>query len=174
LALEMPFFTHSTAVLLLLLGIALLAGAGALVHFASLRAGRSLDDVDLEGIPLRSFSGGLRWPLPARLGVTNTSPMLVGLELFEWGVRMRARWSWLRPFVPTWCARFEEISAAEYVRRGLRLSKRGSEGVRFRAPLTGTPLIFWTSSASSLLDALEAHDVAVLRRATALRFWTNG
>jgi len=97
----------------------------------------------------------------------------VGLELFEWGVRIEARWKWLRPLVPLWCARYEEILVAEHARRGTRMSKRLTDGVRLRASLAGAPLIFWTSGCASLLDALEAHGVAVVRRSTPTRVWTN-
>ena len=170
----MPFVTHNLSLLLSLLAIALLVGATALLHFASQRASRHLPGVDLEDGPLQSFRGGLRWPLPAGLGATNTPPVLVGLELFEWGVRIAARWAWLAPFVPCWNARYEEIWIAEHVKRGaLKLSKRGSEGVRFRAGVPGTPLVFWSSASSTLLDFLEGHGVAVLRSAGFTRLWTN-
>jgi hypothetical protein len=169
----MPFVSHDLPLLLALLAIALLLGAAALTHFASLRASRVLDDVDLEDGPLQSFRGGLRWPLPSGLGATNTPPVLVGLELFEWGVSIGARWSWLKPFVPSWNARYEELWIAEHVRRGLKLSKRGSEGVRLRAALPGAPLIFWSSGSTAVLDFLESHGVAVVRKPGVTRLWSN-
>jgi hypothetical protein len=173
LALTMPFVTHDITLLVVLLAALLLLAAVAIVHFASRRASRSLPDVDLEDGPLQSFHGGLRWALPAGLGATSTPPVLVGLELFDWGVRIDGRWSWLGPFVPTWSVRYEEIWAAEHVRRALKLSKRKSEGVRLRAPVAGPPMIFWSSNSTLLLDSLERHGVAVVRRAAALRLWTN-
>jgi len=169
----MPFFTHNLVVLAALLAAVLLVGAAAVVHSAAGRANRILGDVDTEDGPLQTFKGGLRWPLPAGLGSTNTPPVLVGLELFDWGLRIGARWSWLGPFVPSWCARYEELWAVEHVRRSLRMSKRGSQGVRIRAPLPGTPLIFWTSASAALLDALESRGVAVVRVVTTPRFWSN-
>jgi hypothetical protein len=173
LALEMPFFTHDITVLLVLLAVLLLLAAVAIVHFASRRASRALDDVDLDDGPLQSFHGGLRWALPAHLGATSTPPVLVSLELFEWGVRIDARWSFLRPFVPSWFVTYEEVSAAEHIRRSLKLSRRKSEGVRLRAPSAGAPMIFWSSSSTLLLDSLEAHGVVIVRRAVAPRLWTN-
>ncbi len=169
----MSFVTDDIVLLLLSLAIVLLIGAVVLVHFASRRASRVLRDVESEQTPIQSFRGGLRWPLPAGLGATNTPPVLVGLQLFEWGVLIDARWSWLRPFVPSWFARYDEIWAAELVRRGPGLSKRRSEGVRFRGHLTGAPLIFWTSASSSLLELLAERGVAVVRAATTARVWTN-
>ena len=169
----MASVTHDITLLLLILAIVLLLAAVLLLHSAARRAGRALPEVDPEEGPLQSFRGGLRWPMPKGLGSTNTPPVLVGLELFEWGVRIGARWSWMRPFVPSWSARYEELRAAEHVRRGLRISNRGSDGVRLRAPLPGAPLIFWSSASGLLLDSLEAHGVAVVRRAAVLRLWTN-
>jgi len=169
----MPFVTHDITLLLLILAFLLLLTAVFLVHSAAGRASRALPDVDVEDGPLQNFRGGLRWPMPKGLGSTNTPPVLVGLEFFEWGVRIEARWTWMRPFVPSWSARYEELRAAEHVRRGLRISKRGSDGVRLRAPLPGAPLIFWSSASSLLLDSLESHGVAVVRRAAVLRLWTN-
>jgi hypothetical protein len=169
----MSFFTGDTYLLVVLLAIALLIASAALMNFASRRATRTLDDVNLEAGPLQSFKGGLRWPLPAHLGTTNTPPVLVSLELFEWGVRIQARWPWLRAFVPLWCARYEEILIAEHAHRGMQISKRGSDGVRFRARVAGAPLIFWTSRTRLLLDALESHGVAVIRGRTTARVWTN-
>ena len=160
--------------LIVLVAIALLIADVALMNFASRRATRTLDNVDFEEGPLQSFKGGLRWPLPAHLGTTNTPPVLVSLELFEWGVRIGARRPWLRAFVPLWCARYEEIILAEHARRGMRISRRGTDGVRFRASVAGAPVIFWTSRSGSLLDSLEAHGVAVNRRSTTTRVWTNG
>jgi hypothetical protein len=169
----MSFVTNDIALLVVSLAIVLLVGAVALVHVASRRASRVLGDVASGQAPLQSFRGGLRWPLPAGLGATNTPPVLVGLQLFEWGLRIDARWSWLKPFVPSWFARYDEIWAAELVRRGPSLSKRRSEGVRFRGHLSGAPLIFWTSSSGSLLELLEQRGVAVVRAATTARVWTN-
>jgi len=165
--------THNVVLLVFLLAIALLIGDLALLNFGSRRASRALPDVDLKAGPLQSLQGGLRWPLPSGLGATNTPPVLVELELFDWGVRIRARWAWLRPFVPSWCARYEEIVVAEHVKRGRRISKRGSEGIRLRGRLAGMPVIFWTSRSALLLDLLESRHVAVLRNTTAPRLWTN-
>jgi len=169
----MSVLAHNLPLLLLLAAIALLIVAVALVRFAARGASRTLRGIDCNGGPLQSFRGGLRWPLPAGLGATNTPPVLVGLDLFDWGVRIGARWPVLTPFVPTWSARYEEIQVAEYVRRGTSMSKRRSEGVRLRAAVTGTPLIFWTSGAGILLESLEGRGVATVRSVTPMRLWTN-
>jgi hypothetical protein len=169
----MSSLSDDVSLLIVLLAVVLLIADVALMAFAARRATRTLDDVDFQVDPLQSFKGGLRWPLPAHLGTTNTAPVLVGLDLFEWGIRIEARWPWLRPFVPLWCARYEEIVVAERARRGMRMSKRGSDGVRFRANLVGAPVIFWMSGSGMLLDSLEAHGVAVVRTSTVTRVWTN-
>ncbi|MGD1012611.1 MAG: hypothetical protein ABR925_08795 [Acidimicrobiales bacterium] len=156
-----------------LLVVALLLAAALLLNLGSRRATRVLDDVDLgEGQPLR-IRGGLRWPLPGALGTTNTPPVLVELELFDKGIRVAPRWAWVRPFSPSWGARYDEIIVAEHARRGLRISKVGSVGVRFRIAAAGQPMIFLTTNPNRVLDALEAHDVAVKRDATVIHLWSN-
>jgi hypothetical protein len=160
--------------LLVLLAALLLVVAIVLLIFSSRHATRQLTDVDLGDGPLEQFRGGLRWPLPAGLGATNTPPVLVGLELFDWGVRIGARWGWLRPFVPTWFARYEEIRAVEHVKRtALRMSRRNAEGVCLRAAVRGAPLIFWTSATAALLDLFEERGVVVVRSPRGPRLWSN-
>jgi len=173
LAREMSFFTGEASLLLGLLVVALLVAAAVVLNFGSRRATRVLEDVDLSDGPIGSFMGGLRWPLPAGLGTTNMPPTLVALELYPWGLRISARWSWLRPFMPAWHVRYEEIHFAEHPRRHQRLSKRACDGVRFRASVPGAPIIFWTSNWSVLLDLLEARGVAAVRTPTVTRIWTN-
>jgi len=153
--------------------LALIAVAAALLVYGARRATRLPGVVEPEAEVLASFVGGLRWPLPAGFGTTNAPPVLVGLEMYAWGLRIGARWTWLSPFVPTWQARFEEIRIAEHARRGLRVSKRGSQGVRFRLSSGGAPMIFWTSNWFGLLDLLEEHGVEVVRRPTMTKLWTN-
>ena len=79
----------------------------------------------------------------------------------------------MRPFVPSWSARYEELRAAEHVRRALRFSSADPTAFVSEPPLPGAPLIFWSSASSLLLDSLEAHGVVVVRRAAVLRLWTN-
>jgi hypothetical protein len=129
--------------------------------------------VDVEDSLIDSFVGALRWALPRRLGTTTMPGVLVGIELYPWGLRMGARWPILVPFMPSWYARYEEITAAEHARRGLRVAKRGSHGVRFRTGIGDDPVIFWTSSWASLLDELEGHGVPVVRQATSTAIWSN-
>jgi len=170
---QMTSFAASPDLWLGLGALALLAVAAALLVLSARRVTRVLEEVEVEDGLLRSFAGGLRWSLPAGLGTSNAPPVLVGLELYPWGLRIGARWSWLAPFVPRWYVRYEEILLAEHAHRAVRVSRRGADGVRLRAPLAGGPMIFWTSNWSRLLDLLEARDVAVARRATPTGFWSN-
>lgn len=153
--------------------LALIALAAAMLVFGARRATRLADIAEPEGELVASFVGGLRWPLPAGFGTTNAPPVLVGLEMYARGLRIRARWSFLYPFVPTWQVRFEEIRVAEHARRGLRVSKRGSHGVRLRLAVGGAPMIFWTSNWFGLLGLLEEHGVEVVRRPTMTKVWSN-
>ena len=163
----------SFSLLLALGALALIAVAAALLVFGARRATRDGVPAEPEAELIARFFGGLRWSLPAGFGTTNAPPVLVGLEMYSSGLRIGARWTWLSPFVPTWQARFEEIGIAEHARRGLRVSKRGSQGVRIRLSAGGAPVIFWTSSWSGLLDLLEERGVEVARRPTSTRLWSN-
>lgn len=165
--------TGGYSLLLGLIILALLVLAGVLLAVGSRRQARVIGDVDTEDGLINSFSGGLRWPLPAGMGATNVPPTLVGLELYPWGLRISARWAWLRAFVPTWYVRYEELIAAEHSSRHKLVSRRASQGVRLRALVNGAPMIFWTSNWSFLLDALEERGVNVSRSTSAVRFWSN-
>jgi hypothetical protein len=166
-------FTDGVSLLLALFAVLLLVAAGVVLNFASRRGTRVLDEVDVSDGLIDSYAGGLRWPLPAGLGTTNMPPVLVGLELYPWGLRIGARWSFLYPFMPAWYARYEEIVVAEHAKRGMRLSKTGSHGVRLRSQVNGAPVIFWTSNWNGLLDTLEAQGVSVVRQAMPTRAWSN-
>lgn len=169
----LEMFTDGLPLLLGSLAIVLFLAAGVILNLASRRATRVLEDVDVSDGLIDSYVGGLRWPLPAGLGTTNMPPVLVGLELYPWGLRIGARWSFLYPFMPVWYARYDELLVAEHAKRGLRISKRASDGVRLRAHVAGAPVIFWTSNWSGLLDTLEAQGVTVVRRATPTGAWSN-
>jgi hypothetical protein len=152
-------------------GVSVLAIA--ILYFCSRQRARVADDVDVDDDLIVSFVGGLRWALPKGLGTTTMPGVLVGLALYPWGLRLGARWRVLAPFVPSWCVRYEEITAAEHARRGLRIAKRGSHGVRFRTGVGDDPVIFWTSNWSRLLDDLEGYGVPVVRQATSTAVWSN-
>lgn len=169
----MPFFTHDVYVLGALLVAAFVLVAVLLLNFGSHRAARVLDGVDFGDGPLLRIRGGLRWSLPGALGTTNTPAVLVELEMFEKGIRVSPRWAWVRPFCPSWNASYDEIIVAEHAKRGLRIARVGSVGVRFRIAAAGQPMIFLTTSPSGLLDALEAHGVAVKREVTVIHLWNN-
>ena len=156
----------SLAVVLLLLVVPAL-------NFVSRKTTRVLDDVEVSDGLLDSYVGGLRWQLPWHLGTASMPPVLVGLELYPWGLRIGARWAVLHPFMPAWYARYEEIEVAEHARRAMQVSRRFAHGVRFRTTIGGAPVIFWTSGFALLLDSLEAQGVKVVRRATPTGAWSN-
>ncbi|MGA2527848.1 MAG: hypothetical protein ABSG36_01650 [Acidimicrobiales bacterium] len=169
----MSDFGGSLSWLLGLIVLVLLALTGALLNLGARGASRVLGELEVDDGLVEKLAGGLRWPLPGGLGTTNMPPVLVSLELYPWGLRVAARWRLLGLFMPTWYVRYEEILLAEHAHRAVRVSRRGADGVRLRAPLAGGPMIFWTSNWSRLLDLLEARDVAVARRATPTGFWSN-
>ncbi len=140
----------------------------------SRHASRLLEDEQEGADPVAHFRGGLRWPLGGWLGTTTTPAALVNLDLYEWGVRVAATRPAVRALSPTWSATYDELWAAEIVRRPGRRHRRREAGVRLRGDLPGSPLVFLTSRASALADALEARGVTVVREPVTLRSWSNG
>jgi hypothetical protein len=146
---------HLVIVLVVLL---VLLGAGGLILWNRLAAtcARRLDVPagDLED----RFYGGVmcRWVM--------TSGVLVRLEFFEWGLRIRgmliSRW-----IVPTWEARYEELAIAELVslpasRIAVCFRLRGGEA---------NPMAFLSERSLSILPHLEKHGVPVNRSVTKIR-----
>jgi hypothetical protein len=166
-------FGGSLSWLLGLIVLVLVVLTGVLLNLGARSATRVIAEHEVGDGLVDKFVGGLRWPLPGGLGTTNMPPVLVSLELYPWGLAITARWHFLGLFMPTWYVRYEEIVLAEHAHRAMRVSRRGADGVRLRAPLAGGPVIFWTSNWARLLDLLEARDVAIVRRATPTGFWSN-
>jgi hypothetical protein len=166
------FSSEADLALVLAAGVLLVAALG-LMFFGARKATRVVKGLEAGQDPPRRFPGGVRWPLPAGLGTTNTSPAFAALDMYPSGLCIKPRWVWLGPFVPSWGALYDEIVLAEHVRRTLRLSAIGSEGVRLQVADQAEPMIFWTSGTDLLLDELEAHGVGVVRDVNPVRFWTN-
>lgn len=93
-----------------------------------------------------------------------TSGLLVKLELFEWGVRLRgipiSRW-----LVPTWEARYDELAIAELVALP---SSRIAVCFRLRGG-DPNPIAFLSDYSSAILPALQKHGVPVNRSVTQIR-----
>lgn len=111
-----------------------------------------------DGEPERLFRGGI-------LGKhIVTSGTLVRLEFYDWGVRLRgtaiSRW-----VVPTWEARYEELSV---VRRVALPASRLAVWLRVR----GKPecsIAFLSDVTGQILPVLEGHGVQVDRAVTQIR-----
>jgi hypothetical protein len=110
-----------------------------------------------EGEYERVFHGGVM----ARHIIT--SGLLVRLELYEWGVRLRgmviSRW-----VIPTWEARYDELAIAELValpasRIGIWFRLRGQRG----------GIAFLSDHNLQILPLLERHGVQVNRSVTTIR-----
>jgi hypothetical protein len=93
-----------------------------------------------------------------------TSGLLVKLELFEWGVRLRgipiSRW-----IVPTWEAKYEELAIAELVALP---TSRIAVCFRLRGGDPST-IAFLSDYSSAILPALQRHGVPVNRSVTQIR-----
>jgi hypothetical protein len=80
--------------------------------------------------------------------VTTTNG-LVRLEFFGWGIRVRgkllARW-----LLPTWEARFEDLSSARPLSAPL-----GNKGVYFTARTVPDRIVFWTRHGNKIVARLE-------------------
>jgi hypothetical protein len=92
-----------------------------------------------------------------------TSGSLARLEFFDWGVRLRgtviSRW-----VVPTWEARYEEISIAELV-----ALPHSRIAVWFRLRRDPATIAFMCDRTSQILPLLEKHGVPVNRSVTMIK-----
>ena len=127
----------------------------------------------VDGSGVTTFRGGLRWPLPGRLGTTTTSRSLVDLELHDWGIQIRARSRLVRWYSPEWSATYDELWAAEMVCRGGRRRRSRPVGIRFRGDLVGAPMIFLSYRAPQIADDLAEHGVVVVRELSKMALWSN-
>jgi hypothetical protein len=92
-----------------------------------------------------------------------TSGSLARLELFDWGIRLRgipiSRW-----IVPTWEARYDEMSIAELV-----ALPQSRIAVWFRLRGDPSTIAFLCDRSSQILPVLEKHGVPVNRAVTMIR-----
>jgi hypothetical protein len=92
-----------------------------------------------------------------------TSGSLAQLELFDWGIRLRgipiSRW-----IVPTWEARYDEMSIAELV-----ALPQSRIAVWFRLRGDPSTIAFLCDRSSQILPVLEKHGVPVNRAVTMIR-----
>jgi hypothetical protein len=109
------------------------------------------------GPPDRTFVGGLWsetmsaiWPL-------------VRLELFGWGIGLRASTRGLGWLIPAWTARYEELTGAQLVRVPV-----ASRGVCFHTVTAAGLIVFWSRRGTDILDHLQVHGVPVDRSVSQL------
>ena len=92
-----------------------------------------------------------------------TSGSLARLDLFDWGIRLRgipiSRW-----IVPTWEARYDEMSIAELV-----ALPQSRIAVWFRLRGDSSTIAFLCDRTSQILPVLEKHGVPVNRAVTKIR-----
>jgi len=136
--------------------LALLCVSGVAIWARLAAANRRIIDTP-DGEHQRVFHGGVM----ARHIIT--SGLLVRLELYDWGVRLRgmaiSRW-----VVPTWEARYDELAIAELValptsRNGIWFRLRGQRG----------GIAFLSDHNLEILPLLERHGVPVNRSVTTIR-----
>lgn len=116
------------------------------------RRDANLDDTVL----LHSFVGGMRY---GYTGFANWTRGWVTLDIYQSGLELRPRYTFLRFLVPVWRARYDEISEVRWMGRstpdssivmGLFVMVRG---VRFTMT-DGDYVIFWCNERDQVLDAL--------------------
>jgi hypothetical protein len=92
-----------------------------------------------------------------------TSGSLARLEFYDWGIRLRgipiSRW-----IIPTWEARYEEMSIAELV-----ALPQSRIAVWFRLRGDSATIAFLCERSSQILPVLEKHGVPVNRAVTRIR-----
>ena len=118
--------------------------------------GAYMEDPTDDGVrhaPLRSFIGGQG----SRL--RNVGWPLARMDLYSDMIRLRPIARFLRVLVPTWEARFEEISEV----RAIGKVDFFTTGVRFRTNRPRDFAVFWTFQRPDVLNSLEAVGLAVKR-----------
>jgi hypothetical protein len=82
-----------------------------------------------------------------RLGVFNATIPLVRLELFQNGFRLSSTLKFLCRVIPTWEARFDELSQVQAIGR----VPIWNEGIRFGVHNERDRPIFWSTRRESIL-----------------------
>lgn len=112
---------------------------------------------------MKSFVGGMRY---GYTGFANWSRGLVTMDIYQSGLELRPRYSFLRFLVPIWRARYDEISEVRWMGRstpdstivtGLLVMVRG---VRFTTT-DGDYVIFWCTERDQVLDALARRGLTI-------------
>jgi hypothetical protein len=134
---------------------ALVCGAIVFVQFRRIAA-RSTRNIGTSDVP--TFVGGLR------TRTMRASFGLVRLEFFDWGIRLEGRSGFLSSALPTWEARYQELTKAQLVTVPF-----ATKGVRLFADGVPDPVVFSTPAGALILDRLQAQGVPVDRSLT--RLW---
>ncbi len=126
--------------------------------------------------PERTFIGGVRAPLWGfnLVGGWNATVPFARLSLFAEGLRLGSSLPFL-PLkflvpVPTWEARYEELSEVSAVGN----ISGFTTGVRFRATRASEWIVFWTLDRPNVLQALAARGVAVTTTPVRFRYFDPG
>lgn len=106
-----------------------------------------------EKTPTHSFVGG------RRTGLLNATWPLVRMDLYGDGIRFRPSARFLHALIPTWEARFDEITEV----RAVGNTDFFATGIRFRTNRPADFAVFWTFHRSEVLDALEESGLKVIR-----------
>ncbi len=126
-----------------------------------------------------SYLGGMRGPhwyttLPlvgrVRLFGSNASWPLARLEILPTGIRMRPSTRLLRPWVPQWEVRFDEIREVQAVGRIWWVST----GIRIRTESYEDWIVFWTVNRTHVLSSIAAFGVTVSRTPKRFYFFSPG
>ena len=126
--------------------------------------GRSAHDLGDEPGAEREFVGGVR------RGSWNATWPLARLFLFSKGFRIEASFRVLP--VPTWEARYDELTAVQAVGK----IPLFSTGVCFRAGDAKDWIVFWTMERPTVMEAFASRGVVVSTKPTRLgyRMWFGG
>jgi hypothetical protein len=125
-----------------------------------------------ESTPLQTFRGGFRH------GISQATPPLITLAIYESGIELRSTFRWLSIF-PPWRARYEDLSVIEAVGRpdadGTDSARAPAQvrGIRFVGK-SGGYMIFWCDNRDEVLAALAPHPVRMTYEAKRLRWFRPG
>lgn len=111
-----------------------------------------------------SFRGGMRYGMT---GIANWTAPQVTLDIYEQGLELRPTYRFLRFLVPTWRARYDEISAVRWLGRATPDSSASGpimvRGVKFDTT-DGDWVIFWCRDRDHVLHILAQHGLNIVDR----------
>lgn len=153
-----------------------MSGAKRITGSAFVRLGSAFvrRDANLDrAVLIASFCGGMRW---GRSLLANCGSPLVTLCIYQSGLELGPTLPWLAP-VPTWRARFDEISAVRPVGRGQDSGSAmeivSPKGIMLTTT-DGSFAVFWCIRREQVLEFLAGRGLKIETKGKRLNFFNLG